>query len=356
MSHPLFSASETASSVGSSGRVSRFAPRAGVADTGLGVAPGREPEPGPRIAVLITACRDIAATVRCYRTVLPLATVFLYGSDLLPETVDAADRAGATVVRVPPCDRKALVRRMLAEVDADIYILAHGAVPEDACVAPLIVAEIDTRERDLVDVMRFGASTAEDAGDRLLSRTVDFLFGQGGEMLGSDSKACSRRFALSYRSAGSGADRRHSSALDLALHALRLRLPVGSVASLGGAFPARQAPPVRTVSGWVALLGLIGRLLIEERPRRVLGLVGLGLMAAGIAAALPAVTIHDWHASLPLFRSTLLPMSLLVAGAATGAIGAALDSLAAARQEVKRLGVEAIPRRAERAGPQSSVS
>lgn len=342
MSHPLFSARLSVPAAPPAARVSRL------------VTPAHTPDLGPHVAVLITACRDIAATVRCYRTVLPLSSVFLYGSDLPPETVAAAEAAGATVITVPPCDRNALVRRMLAEVDADIYLLAHDAVPEDACVAPLIVAEIDGLGRDLVDVMRFGAGPPEDAGDRLLARTVDFLFGQGGEMLASDAKACSRRFAVSYRAARSGADPRNAAALDLTLHALRLRLPVGSVASLAAPSFRPTISPPRTLSGWVALLGLIGRLLVEERPRRVLGLLGLGIMAAGIMAGLHGLTVHDWQATLPASRSSILAISLLATGALVGAAGAGLDSLAAARQEVKRVGVEGIPRRAERL--QSSVS
>lgn len=305
------------------------------------------PDSGPAVAVLITACRDIAATVRCYRTLLPTAEVVLYGDDLPPETIAAGEASGATVRVVPASGRNALVRRMLAEVDADIYILAHGAGPDDACLAPLIVAEIGDRDQDLVDVSRLGGGDlAGDAGDRLLARTVDFLFGRGGDMLASDVKACSRRFAVSYRAVGSG-DAGLASAPDLALHALRLRLPVCSVAALGRGPAADRTCPARTIAGWMALLGLVGRLLVEERPRRVLGLTGLALVAAGIATALPALTIDQWRATLPLCPATLVALALMGGGAGVGAAGAALDSLAAARQEVKRVGVAAIPRRAE---------
>lgn len=337
MSYPYPSMRLPASSAPASDRVSRLS------------AGARKPRLGPSIAILITACRDIAATVRGYRTVLPLSSVYLYGSDLPPETIAAAEAAGASVVQVPHCGRTALVRRMLAEVDADIYVLAHGARPEDACLAPLIVAEIDGLGRDLVDVAPFDARPVEDSGDRLLARTVDFLFGQGGSMLASDSKACSRRFAVSYRGSTTGTDPRDASALDLTLHALRLRLPVGSVVSLAALPNAQTSPSSRSLLGWATLLGLIGRLLVEERPRRVLGLLGLGIMAAGVVAGLHGLSVHVWYATLPVSRSTVVAMSLITIGAVVGATGAGLDLLAAARQEVKRVGVELIPRRAEHA-------
>ncbi len=335
MAHPVLSTLRPAIQAASPGRVARTP------------AWAARPDTGPAVAVLITACRDIAATARCYRTLLPTAAVLLYGDDLPPETIAAGEAAGATVRVVPGSCRNALVRRMLAEVDADIYILAHGAGPDDACLAPLLVAEIGDRNRDLVDVSRIGeGDLAGDAGDRLLARTVDFLFGCGGDMLASDVKACSRRFAISYRAAGPG-DPGLASAPDLALHALRLRLPVCGVAALGSGPRSARPGPARTISGWMTLLGLVGRLLVEERPRRVLGLAGLAVVTAGIATALPALSIDHWRATLPVCPATLVALALMGSGAAVGALGAALDSLAAARQEVKRVGVAAIPRRAE---------
>ena len=296
---------------------------------------------GPDVAVLITDCDDVAAAVRGYRTMLPRARVFLYGHGLSPDAVTAAECAGAVARSVPPSHRGGLLRRMFTEVEADVYVLAHRVDGADVCVVPLMVAEIDGAGRDLVTASYISDRPARDRGDRLLAGTVDFLFGQGGDALGSDFKACSRRFALSYRS-----DEQLASALDLTLHALRLRMPVGEVAALGrGRAPAPAA--VRGLAGWAALLRLVGRLLAEERPRRVFGLVGLAIVAAGIAAGVPAMKIHHWRATLPQGAGTLLPLALMLGGGAVGAAGILLDVLAKARQEVKRLGYLAIPRRAE---------
>lgn len=342
MPHPVLSASRVAPSGPPSSRILRPAGWTPVAD------------PGPEVAVLITGCAALADTVRGFRTLLPRAEILVYGADLAPEAVAEGEAAGAAVRRVPPGPRGALVRRMLAEVEADVYILAHGVGPEDVCLAPLLVAEVDGGGRDLVDVARLAATPRIDAGDRLLACAVDFLFGQGGDMLASDFKACSRRFALSYRAAGPNPD--HGSALDLALHALRLRLPVGRMTALSASRRPGPAAPARSPAGWWALLALIARLMVEERPRRVLGLFGLALVALGIAVALPPLTIHRWRGTLPLGPAALLSLGLMAGGACLAAAGAALDALAAARQEVARVGVENIPRRAEPRPVQSSVS
>ena len=295
--------------------------------------------------MLLTDCRDVAGAVRGYRTVLPRARICLFGSNLSADVRARAEAAGAEVREGPPSSRDSLVRRMFAEIDADIYILAHAAGADDVCLAPLIVAEIDAG-RDLVDVRRFAGARAGDAADRLLARTVDFAFGGWGDALESDFKACSRRFALSYRATAVRDGAHASSARDLALHALRLRLPIGRVAALGTGRPDSAAAAPRGFAGWMATLRIAGRLLVNERPRRVFGLLGLLVMALGLAAAMPELKIHAWRASLSFGHSTLVALALLASGAGLGAAGVLLDTLASARQEVARLGVAAIPRRA----------
>ena len=314
------------------------------------------PDTGPHVAILLFGCPDaspddVVAAVRGYRTVLPRAGLFLFGRDIPATVASAAAGAGATVRPLPFGSGGTAIRRMLAEVDADVYILAHGANPDDVCLAPLILSEIDGHGCDLVDVSRFGDAPGRDAGDRLLATAVEFLFGRGGDLLSSDFKACSRRFAVSYRAAGAGRDR--PAALDMPLHALRMRLPTGSVTALAS---QPTVPRTRGAADWAALLALIGGLLVEQRPRRVLGLGGIGLVAMGIAIALPTLSVHGGQAALPLCASTVSALALMGCGGLLGVAGAALDSLTSARQEVARVGVDAIPRRAERARPQSSVS
>lgn len=339
MSHPLLSAFASRDRGAVPSRVSR--PPAWAA---------RPEAAGPEIAVLLTGCCDAAAAVRGYRTVLPRAQVWLYDSGVSPDERAAAEAAGAGVRSVPPSPRDALVRRMLAEVDADIYILAHAASADDVCVAPLIVAEIEAG-RDLVDVRRFGGIPSGDAGTRLLERTVDFAFGGWGHILHSDFKACSRRFALSYRRTAPRDGFGDACARDLALHALRLRLPVGEVVALGAERPLAGPATPHGPAGWASVLAVVVRLLVEERPRRVFGLLGLAVMALGIAVAVPELKIHHWRAILLPGSRTLAALAMLAAGTALGAAGVLLDTLASARQEVRRLGVAAIPRRADRVAP-----
>ncbi len=302
----------------------------------------------PQVAVVLTgwsAPGPLAAAVRGFGTVLPGADVYFYHGGCEPDCAAAAETAGAVSRLAVAANPNGLLRRVFAEIDADIFVLADGERC-DPCLAPLIVAEIENRDRDFVNVarQRLSGDPAPDVGERVLDWAADFLFGRGGTDMMSGYKGCSRRFARSYQAETGDLD----AALTLTLHALKLRMPLGEVAAVG-----RPSAPWQTGSGCdtrsvVRLLRLVGWLLVNERPRRVFGLAGLALLAAGIVAALPFLAIHDWHATLRLCPASCLSLGLMGSGAALGMAGTALDILAQARQEVQRLGYLAIPRRADR--------
>jgi hypothetical protein len=312
----------------------------------------RQPIPAlraPDVAVVLTNWSSpdpITAAVRGFRTVLPGADVFFYHGGCRPDCAVAAETAGAASRLAVAANPNGLLRRVFAEIDADIFILADGERC-DPCLAPVIVAEIENRDRDFVNVarLRMAGDPAPDGGERLLDWTTNFLFGRGGTDMRAGYKGCSRRFARSYQAETGDLD----AALTLTLHALKLRMPLGEVAAVGRPSPPLQMGTGRDARSAVKLLRLVAFLLVNERPRRVFGLAGLALVAAGIAVALPLLEIHDWHATLRFCPASCVSLGLMGSGAALGIAGTALDILAQARQEVQRLGYLAIPRRADRA-------
>lgn len=304
--------------------------------------------PAPDIAVVMTrssAPDRIAAAIRGFGTVLPGAEIFFYHDGCRPDCAAAAETAGAVSRLVVAASPNGLLRRIFAEIDADIFILAD-ADRSDPCLAPAIVAEIESRDRDFVNVarLRMSVDPQADLGARLLDWTVDFLFGRGSTDMMSGYKGCSRRFARSYQAETGDLD----TALTLTLHALKLRMPIGEVAAIDRPSPPRQPVTRDDPRALARLLRLVAWLLVNERPRRVFGLAGLALVAAGVAAALPLLEIDHWHATLRLCPASCLSLGLIGSGAALGMVGTALDMLAQARQEVQRLGYLAIPRRADR--------
>ena len=276
------------------------------------------PRPGGRtVAAALILGSDVAAAVaalkRCFGTALPHA-------DLLPFVGH---------------ERAALVRRLFAEVKAEAYVVADQA--DDPLAIARAVAAVERDGADLVVVRARLSPAFADPGAHLLRLTLGYLFGCGTGAVDAAAVVCSGRFARTY--AGDG------TALDLTLHALRRRMPVGEIPApeLAGALstvPGRN----RTARDWLALAGLIARLFAEERPRRTFGLAGLAAIAAGFASATPAIRTQDWHAGLLPGWDSVLPLGLTGAGVGAVAAGLLLDALAQARQDVCRIGYGAIPR------------
>ena len=231
-------------------------------------------------------------------------------------------------------DRVGLVRRLFAEVKADAYVVADGA--RDPLAVARAVAAVTRDGADLVIVSALPDAAFADMGDHLLTLTLTYLFECGAGPVDAVAIACSRRFAQSYTGDGS--------ALDLTLHALRRRMPVSEVTTLAPTAAGRASRTGRSLRDRARLVGLILRLFAEERPRRTFGLAGIAAMAAGLAAATPAIRIHDWHAGILPGWDSFLPLGLTGAGVGAMAAGLLLDAMVHARQDVSRIGYTAMPR------------
>ena len=93
----------------------------------------------PRVAVLIPCYNEevaIPRVVAAFRAALPQATVYVYDNNSRDRTREAALAAGA-VVRTETLQGKGhVVRRMFADIEADVYLLVDGDDTYDAAAAP----------------------------------------------------------------------------------------------------------------------------------------------------------------------------------------------------------------------------
>ena len=90
-----------------------------------------EPRPAGRspIAVLLPCYNEeaaIEAVVSGFRDALPDAVVFVFDNASTDATASRAARAGACVRHESLRGKGNVVRRMFADVDADIYVMADG--------------------------------------------------------------------------------------------------------------------------------------------------------------------------------------------------------------------------------------
>ena len=117
----------------------------------------------PRVAVLIP-CRNeeaaIGKVVSDFQAALPDAIVYVYDNNSSDHTMLEARAAGAVVRRERLQGKGHVVRRMFADIDADVYILVDGDDTYDPAAAPGMLDLLIGRQLDMVSAARYGAGIA----------------------------------------------------------------------------------------------------------------------------------------------------------------------------------------------------
>src|SRR5262249_7289608 len=151
----------------------------------------------------------IGSVVREFRSSLPSAALYVYDNNSNDATMDSARAAGAVVRQEPLQGKGNVVRRMFADVEADIYVLVDGDATYDATSAPRLVDHLTSNGLDMANCAR--VPTGDDAyrpghliGNRLLTWLVAKIFGNRlGDML-SGYRVLSRRFVKSFPALSTG--------------------------------------------------------------------------------------------------------------------------------------------------------
>jgi len=307
-----------------------------------------EPNPPqePRIAVLVP-CLDEASTiggvVTGFRSALPGCTVYVYDNGSADDTARRAAEAGAVVRSEAAPGKGAVVRRMFADVDADLYVMADGDGTYDAAQAGQLVKQL--REDDLDMVVGARAGVTVDAGraghafgNRLFNRLYRWLFGAGFTDILSGYRAFSRRFVKSFPAVSTGFEIE----TEMSVHASQLRLPVAEVEVDYGTRPDGSASKLRTVADGTSILRAMLVLLKEHRPLAFFGWIAAVCWTVAIALAVPLAVTYAETGLVPRLPTAVLATGLVVVGLLLAAAGLVLDSIARGRLEAKRLAYLAI--------------
>ncbi|MGZ5939595.1 MAG: glycosyltransferase family 2 protein, partial [Rhizomicrobium sp.] len=109
--------------------------------------------PMTEIAVILPCYNEEAAigkTVRDFRAALPAAKIYVYDNNSKDRTVEVAREAGAIVRTEMRQGKGNVMRRMFADVEADIYVLADGDDTYDASAAPALIRRLVEEGLDIV--------------------------------------------------------------------------------------------------------------------------------------------------------------------------------------------------------------
>ena len=301
----------------------------------------------PRIAVLLPCYNEdaaIAQTIAGFREALPTATIYVYDNNSKDRTVEVARAAGAVVRSERIQGKGAVVRRMFADIDADIYVMADGDATYDAASAPDLVARMVEEQLDMVVGQR--VSEAELAyrrghrfGNAMLTGMLAKLFGRSFTDILSGYRVFSRRFVKSFPVLSVGFEIE----TEISVHALELKMPCAEIATPYYARPEGSASKLSTYSDGWRILRTILKLYRIERPMWFFGAVAALFAALSILLAVPIVLTYLQTHQVPRFPTAILSTGLMLLAALNVFTGLILDTVVRGRQEVRRLAYLALP-------------
>ena len=294
-----------------------------------------------RIAILLPCYNEeaaIAQTVAGFRAALPDATIYVYDNNSADRTREVAAAAGAIVRSEKMQGKGHVVRRMFADVEADIYVMADGDATYDASAAPALVAKLIDEQLDMVVAAR--KSEVEEAyraghvlGNKLFTGLLSSLFGRSFSDIFSGYRIFSRRFAKSFPALARGFE----TETEISVHALELAMPVGEVVTAYGARPEGSQSKLSTYrDGW-RILKTILHLYRIERPVLFYGSFALALAALAIVLAVPLAITYFQTGLVPRLPTAILVTGLMILAFLSFFCGLILDTVVRGRREVRRL-------------------
>lgn len=295
----------------------------------------------PRISLLVPChneSQNIAKVINDFKASLPEVEIFVYDNNSTDDTVAIARETGAHVRSETLQGKGNVVRRMFADVEADIYILVDGDNTYDAASAPKMVEKLVTEHLDMVNGAR--QTEIEEAyraghrfGNILLSGIVRIIFGDRIKDMLSGYRVFSRRFVKSFPVLSTGFEIE----TELTVHALELSMPIAEVITPYGSRGEGSTSKLRTYRDGFRILLTIGTLIKEEKPLQFFSLIALLSFIASILLGMPLLFEYAQSGLVPRLPTAILATGLMLISFLSFGIGLILDTVTRGRKESKRV-------------------
>ena len=294
-----------------------------------------------RIAVLVPCFNEeaaVATVVGDFRKALPSAQIYVYDNNSSDRTAVVAREAGAEVRSEYRQGKGHVVRRMFADVDADVYVLVDGDATYDAPSAPRMIDVLLSEHLDMVVGLRVDQSEAayrrgHRTGNWMLTSFLSQVFGKAFKDILSGYRVFSRRFVKSFPVLSDGFEIE----TELSVHALELALPVAEVETPYYARPEGSFSKLNTWRDGLRIIGTILKLYRSEKPLRFFTAIGIFLALLSIALAVPIVVTYLETGLVPRLPTAVLSMGLMIVALLSASSGLVLDTVTRGRREMKLL-------------------
>lgn len=302
---------------------------------------------GVDIAVILPCYNEeaaIGAVVEGFRKELPQARIYVYDNNSKDRTSAVAAAAGAIVRSETLQGKGNVVRRMFADVDADIYLMCDGDITYDAASAPALIAKLIDENLDMMVGCRVDSEAAayragHRFGNALFTGFVANLFGNRFTDILSGYRVFSRRYVKSFPALSNGFEIE----TELTVHALQLRMPIGELDTPYGARLEGSQSKLSTYrDGW-RILRMITKLFKDERPLFFYSLIFALLALVSLGLSVPLLTTYLETGLVPRLPTAVLAASTMLLACLALTCGLILDTVTHGRREIKRLAYLTVP-------------
>ncbi len=296
---------------------------------------------GGPVAVLIPCYNEaawIARVVRDFRSHLPAAAIYVYDNASTDDTAQLARAAGAHVRAEPLPGKGNVVRRMFADIEADIYLIVDGDGTYDAAKAPQLVEHLVSNSLDMVNCARIPAGDGayrpgHRFGNRLLTGLVASVFGNQLTDMLSGYRVMTRRFVKSFPALSTGFEIE----TEITVHALELRVPLAELSAPYFNRSHGSASKLHTIGDGIRILRVILHLVKKERPLQFFSSIFLLLATASVGLGIPVIVTYFHTGLVGRLPTALLATGLMLLGFMSLMCGLILDTVTRGRRELKRL-------------------
>jgi glycosyltransferase involved in cell wall biosynthesis len=302
---------------------------------------------GFEIAVILPCYNEeaaIGAVVEGFRRELPQARIYVYDNNSKDKTSQVAAAAGAIVRSETLQGKGNVVRRMFADVDADIYLMCDGDITYDAASAPALIAKLIQENLDMVVGCRVDSEAAayragHRFGNALFTGFVANLFGNRFTDILSGYRVFSRRYVKSFPALSNGFEIE----TELTVHALQLRMPIGELNTPYGARLEGSTSKLSTYRDGFRIMLMITKLFKNERPLFFFSIIFALLALLSLGLSLPVLLTYLETGLVPRLPTAVLAASTMLLGFLALTCGLILDTVTHGRRELKRLAYLTVP-------------
>ena len=298
------------------------------------------------IAVILPCLNEaqiIEVVVKRARMILPTAVIYVYDNGSDDGTFEAAKHAGAVVRSEPKRGKGNVVRRMFADIEADIFVMLDGDGTYEIEAAPQMIDLLIDRQLDLVTGNRISEDSGAKVyrlghrfGNRIFTFSLRKIFGSECEDVLSGYRVMSRRFVKSFPSVARGFEIE----VEMTAHASLLRLPCGEYPTKYVERPINSFSKLSTFGDGLRIARSLFQLFRSHAPARFFGTFSM------LFAITSAPFFFSWGRSEKLkadIDTLLIGTMFATFSALVFALGVTLNALSRNRIETLRLRYLSIP-------------